>query len=190
MNRFFHFFIFAARADVIRHEGFHYGTQRYICPTAATASTKRCLPCQVAEDISPRLAKAAVAAEVDGQLPDLTTRWPTARTRVQILTDRDPEALEILRHTAAHVLAQAMVRLYGEDVQYTIGPALMDDFQYGFYYDFDLPAPISAEDLPKIEAEMEKIVGEKIAHPARWSCPSTQAKARDGRRWARTTRSR
>jgi len=121
-------------------------------------------PARVAEDISPRLAKAAVAAEVDGCLCDLDTPL-TEDARiygVKILTDRDEAALEIARHSASHILAQAMVRLYGPGVQYTIGPALMDDFQYGFYYDFDLPSPITAEDLPKIEAEMAKIVGEKI----------------------------
>jgi len=70
--------------------------------------------------------------------------------------------MEVLRHTAAHVLAQAVCRLYGPGVQYTIGPALTDDFQYGFYYDFDLPRPISTEDLPAIEAEMKKIISEKL----------------------------
>ena len=81
-----------------------------------------------------------------------------------LLTNRDAESLEILRHTAAHVLAQAMQNLYGPEVQYTIGPALMDDFQYGFYYDFDLPegVSISADDLPKIEAEMKQIVKAKL----------------------------
>ena len=66
---------------------------------------------------------------------------PKASTRCGIITDRDKEGMEVLRHTAAHVLAQAMRRLYGDGVQYTIGPALTDDFQYGFYYDFDLPEP-------------------------------------------------
>lgn len=119
---------------------------------------------KVAEGISPRLASAAVAAEVDGKLTDVTAPLPDGEHKVRILTSRDREALEVLRHTAAHVMAQAVLRLYGDATQYTIGPALMNDFQYGFYYDFDLPEGknISADDLPKIEAEMAKIVDEKI----------------------------
>ena len=119
-------------------------------------------PAKVAMDISPRLAKAAVAAEVDGRLTDMNVPIADGTHTVKIITDRDPRGLEILRHTAAHVLAQAVVRLYGKDVQYTIGPALMDDFQYGFYYDFDLPAALKQEDLPKIEDEMRKIAAERI----------------------------
>ena len=112
----------------------------------------------VAEDISPGLARVAVAARVDGDIVDLSTMLDSDHS-LALLTNRDAESLEILRHTAAHVLAQAMQNLYGPEVQYTIGPALMDDFQYGFYYDFDLPegVSISADDLPKIEAEMKKL---------------------------------
>ncbi|MHC4985089.1 MAG: threonine--tRNA ligase [Planctomycetota bacterium] len=115
----------------------------------------------VAEDISPRLASAAVAARVDGQMTDLSTVLD-GEHELQLLTNRDSDALEVLRHTGAHVLAQAVVRLYGPGVKYTIGPALTDDFQYGFYYDFDLPKPVGVEDLPDIEAEMAKIVAEKL----------------------------
>jgi len=119
-------------------------------------------PAQAAQEISPRLAKAALAAEIDGKLTDLTAELSEGTHRLKILTDRDEQSLEVLRHTAAHVLAQAMVRLYGRDVQYTIGPPLTDDFQYGFYYDFDLPVAIGQEDLPRIEAAMARIVAEKI----------------------------
>ena len=134
-------------------------------------------PAQIAEDISPRLAEAALAAEIDGELADLGAEIAGGTHEVRIVTDRDEKALELLRHTAAHVLAQAVVRLYGNQVQYTIGPALMDDFQYGFYYDFDLPAAIGQEDLPKIEAEMTRIVAEKIPLE-RIDLPVAQAKAR------------
>ncbi len=113
---------------------------------------------EVAEGISPRLAKAAVAAEIDGRLCDLATELADGVHELRIVTDRDPAAVEVLRHTTAHVLAQAVVRLFGEGVQYAIGPALMDDFQYGFYYDFDLPRPIGPEDLERIEQEMRKII--------------------------------
>jgi threonyl-tRNA synthetase len=118
----------------------------------------------VAESISAGLARAAVAARVDGDLTDLDRPIPDGKHEVQLLTDRDDEALEVLRHTAAHIMAQAVCRLYGPGVQYTIGPALTDDFQYGFYYDFDLPEgkSISADDLEAIEAEMKKIVSEKL----------------------------
>jgi len=117
----------------------------------------------VAEDISPGLARVAVAARVDGDIVDLSTMLDSDHT-LALLTNRDAESLEILRHTAAHVLAQAMQNLYGQEVQYTIGPALMDDFQYGFYYDFDLPdnVSLSGDDLPTIEAEMKKIVKAKL----------------------------
>ena len=81
---------------------------------------------------------------------------------VNISTNDGEPTLEVLRHTAAHVMAQAVRRLYGQQVQYTIGPALTDDFRYGFYYDFDLPVKISNQDLPKIEAEMNKIVREDM----------------------------
>ena len=117
---------------------------------------------RVAQDISPRLAKAAVAAEVDAKLCDLNSPVPPGTHQVKIVTDSDPRALEIMRHTAAHVLAQAVVQLYGNDVQYTIGPALTDDFQYGFYYDFALGESVGTEDLPKIEKQMQQIISQKI----------------------------
>ncbi|MFA6132878.1 MAG: threonine--tRNA ligase [Phycisphaerae bacterium] len=116
----------------------------------------------VAQKISPRLAKAALAAEVDGELRDLGRPLSDGTHKVRIITERDRAGLEVLRHTAAHVMAQAVSRLYGPQVQYAIGPALMDDFQYGFYYDFDLPGPITQEDLPRIEQEMAKVVAEKM----------------------------
>ncbi len=134
---------------------------------------------QVAEDISPRLASSAIAVEIDGVLCDVATEITDGDHQLRILTNRDDESLEILRHTAAHVLAQAVIRFFGDEgdqVQYTIGPPLMDDFQYGFYYDFDLPRPISADDLPKIEAEMKAIVREKIPLE-RFELPVDQAKA-------------
>jgi len=116
---------------------------------------------QVAGAISDGLARTAVAAELDGLQVDLAAVIPDGEHTLRILTRRDAESLEILRHTAAHILAQAVRNLYGDKVQYTIGPALTDDFQHGFYYDFDLPESISADDLPKIEAEMKKIVKAK-----------------------------
>ena len=132
-------------------------------------------PARVAEDISPRLAKAAIAAEIDGTLRDLNTTIEDGTHSVSIVTDKNPEALEVLRHTAAHVMAQAMINLYGPTVQYTIGPALMDDFQYGFYYDFELPEPVGIEQLPQIEAEMQRIIDQKLPI-TRQEMPVAQAK--------------
>jgi threonyl-tRNA synthetase len=112
---------------------------------------------QLAESIGRRLGQAAIAGEVDGQVVDLATPL-TGAHRVRILTERDPEALTVLRHSSAHVLAQALRHLYGREVQYTIGPVIDN----GFFYDFKLPASFSVADLPKVEQEMQKIIDAKL----------------------------
>ncbi len=113
-------------------------------------------PLDVARQIGPRLAKQAVAAEVDGQVVDLNCALPAeGQVRLRILTPRDPEALDVLRHSCAHVMARAVMRLY-PDVQLAFGPTT----ETGFYYDFDLPQTISEEDFPRIEEEMRKIIAE------------------------------
>jgi threonyl-tRNA synthetase len=109
---------------------------------------------QLAESIGPRLAKAAIVGKVDGRLVDLHHKLPAGEHQVSIVTDRDPDGLFVMRHSTAHVLAQALRHLYGPDVQYTIGPVI----ENGFFYDFELPQPISADDLSKVEAEMQKIL--------------------------------
>jgi threonyl-tRNA synthetase len=122
---------------------------------------------QLAESIGKGLAKAAVAGKIDGKVVDLATPLHGAHT-VSILTDRDPEALLVLRHSTAHVMAEAIQRLYpGALLAY--GPAL----ETGFYYDIALDTPISANDFPKIEAEMEKIVAENRAF-TRYDLPPDQ----------------
>src|SRR5215468_342852 len=101
--------------------------------------------------IGPGLAKAALAIMVDGELRDLAAPLPAGGGGVAILTDRDPEALELIRHDAAHVMAEAVVDLY-PGTKVTIGPPI----ESGFYYDFEF-APdtrITEDDLPKIEAAM------------------------------------
>jgi threonyl-tRNA synthetase len=108
----------------------------------------------VAMDISKGLARESVALELDGQIVDLSTRI-TADAQIRIITIKDKEALEILRHSAAHVMAEAILRIY-KDAQLTIGPVVGD----GFYYDIDMTA-VSADDFPKIEKEMRKIVQSK-----------------------------
>ncbi len=108
---------------------------------------------QLADSIGKRLGMAALIARVDGKLVDMTHPL-TGSHEVQIITDRDPDGLLVLRHSTAHVLAQALRHLYGREVQYTIGPVI----EGGFFYDFELPAPISVDELAKVEAEMQKII--------------------------------
>ena len=109
---------------------------------------------EVAAGISRGLAKESVALELDGRIVDLSTRI-TADARIRILTIKDGESLEILRHSAAHVMAEAILRIY-KDAQLTIGPVVGDEF----YYDIDMAA-VSEDDFPKIEKEMRKIVQSK-----------------------------
>ncbi|MBY0429583.1 MAG: threonine--tRNA ligase [Rhodospirillales bacterium] len=106
----------------------------------------------VAKDIGPGLAKAALAIRLNGVMKDLTTTID-ADSQVAIVTAKDQDALELLRHDAAHVMAEAVQELYPE-TQVTIGPAIDN----GFYYDFARPTPFTPEDLEKIEARMREIV--------------------------------
>ncbi|HEY8666571.1 MAG TPA: threonine--tRNA ligase [Tepidisphaeraceae bacterium] len=108
---------------------------------------------QLAESIGKRLAQAAIVGRVDGKLVDLSHAL-SGQHEVSIVTDRDPDGLYVLRHSTAHIMAQALRHLYGKDVQYTIGPVI----ENGFFYDFELPKNFSAEDLPTVEQEMQKII--------------------------------
>ncbi len=103
--------------------------------------------------IGPGLAKAALAIKVDGEPRDLAAPLPAGGAEIAILTDRDPEALELIRHDAAHVMAEAVTELY-PGTKVTIGPPI----ESGFYYDFEFPPDtrITEEDLPKIEAAMRE----------------------------------
>src|SRR5215472_2531254 len=107
----------------------------------------------VAEAIGPGLARAALAMKLNGSLVDLGTEIDQDAD-VTFVTRRDPEALELIRHDAAHVLAEAVQELY-PGTQVTIGPAIAD----GFYYDFARNEPFTPEDFPPIEAKMREIVG-------------------------------
>ena len=109
-------------------------------------------PADVAESISKSLAKAALAAKVNGELYDLN-RPLDGDAEVAIVTARDKEGLELIRHDAAHVLAQAVQEMY-PDTQVTIGPVIDD----GFYYDFAREKPFSTEDFERIEKKMEEII--------------------------------
>lgn len=106
---------------------------------------------EVAEDIGPGLAKAAIAGVVNGQLID-TSRTLEHNTDLSIITDKQPEALEVIRHSTAHLLAHAVKELY-PDAQVTIGPVI----ENGFYYDFAYDPGFSLDDLPAIEARMNEI---------------------------------
>ena len=108
-------------------------------------------PRNLAEAIGPGLARAAVAARVDGKIHDLD-RPIEGDAQVAILTERDPEALDVLRHSAAHVLATAVRELFpGAGIGF--GPPIED----GFYYDFEVPRPFTPEDLERIEAKMGEV---------------------------------
>jgi threonyl-tRNA synthetase len=113
---------------------------------------------QLAESIGRGLAKAAIVGKVDGKLVDLSTKL-TGEHQVSIVTDRDPDGLYVMRHSTAHVLAQALRHLFGKSVQYTIGPVI----ENGFFYDFELPPGFSVEELPKVEQEMQKLIDANLA---------------------------
>ena len=119
------------------------GSERAL-PTGSTGA-------DLARAIGPGLAKAALAIRVDGQVWDLSRPLPD-KTKVSILTDRDPQALDVLRHSSAHVLATAVRQLFPH-AGIGFGPPIED----GFYYDFEVPAPFTPEDLERIEAKMKEV---------------------------------
>lgn len=108
----------------------------------------------IAQSISPGLRKKAVAGKLNGQLIDLT-RPIESDGDIEIVTPGSDEALEVLRHSAAHLMAQALKRLYGE-VHFGVGPVI----EGGFYYDFDMEESISSDDFEKIEKTMKQIANE------------------------------
>src|ERR1041384_727635 len=111
----------------------------------------------LARAIGPGLAKAALAARVNGDVRDLSRPLPDG-AQVSILTDKDPQALEVLRHSSAHVLATAVRQLFPE-AKIGFGPPIED----GFYYDFEVPRPFTPEDLEAIEKRMGEVV--KAGYP-------------------------
>ena len=110
----------------------------------------------IAKDISSGLARVACAARINGKVCDLRTCIDSDAS-LEILTFEDEDGKKAFRHTASHILAQAVKRLF-PNVKLAIGPAIDN----GFYYDFDVETPFTAEDLEKIEAEMKKIVKEGL----------------------------
>ncbi|TDM38496.1 threonine--tRNA ligase [Macrococcoides canis] len=111
----------------------------------------------IAGSISPGLKKKALAGKFNGQMVDLSTALETDGD-IEIITPESPEGIEVLRHSTAHLMAQALKRMYG-NVHFGVGPVIEE----GFYYDVDTEHKISSEDLPEIEKTMRQIVGENIA---------------------------
>jgi len=111
---------------------------------------------ELAESLSRSLAKSALAAKVDGQMVDLRYKLDK-NAKVEFVTFEDNEGKDVLRHSASHILAQAVKRLYN-DVKIAIGPSIAN----GFYYDFDTAQPFTPDDLAKIQSEMEQIVKENL----------------------------
>ncbi|MCY7379104.1 MAG: threonine--tRNA ligase [Gemmatimonadaceae bacterium] len=128
-----------------------------VLPDGATRSVAPgTLPADVVRSIGERLLQAAVAVSVEGTVQDLMT--PLRRGGAfRVLTERDPEGLSVLRHSAAHVLATAVRRLR-PDAKIGFGPSIDD----GFYYDFEVATPFTPDDLERFEAEMRKVAAEKL----------------------------
>jgi len=107
---------------------------------------------EVVADVDPELKKELVCLRINGALADLSSIIPED-AEVSLVLKSAPEALEVLRHSTSHIMAQAVKKIFPE-AKLAIGPAIAE----GFYYDFDLPAPLTPEDLKQIEAEMKKII--------------------------------
>ena len=126
-------------------------------PDGATRTVARgTLPSEVVRSIGERLLRDAIAVEIDGQILDLMTPLRSGGS-FRVLTRKDPRSLDVLRHSAAHVLATAVRRLRPE-AKIGFGPAIED----GFYYDFEVDKPFTPEDLAAFEAEMRKVAAEKF----------------------------
>ena len=139
-----------------------------VVPAGSTAG-------EVAAAVSPRLAKAALAAIVDGRQVDLSFKLEHD-VALRLVTDADPEALTLIRHSAAHLMAAAVTQLF-PGAQCGIGPAIED----GFYYDFVVERPFVPEDLEAIESKMREIVAADLAYERRM-LPKEEAKAYFGSR--------
>lgn len=125
------------------------GSQKTVAPGTSAKD--------IAESIGKRLAQAAIAARVNGTIVDLAAPLSDSAEpqTLQILTERDEDSLEVLRHSSAHIMARAVVRLF-PGTQLAFGPPI----ENGFYYDIDSPTPIREEDFPRIEEEMKKIIAQ------------------------------
>lgn len=111
---------------------------------------------EIASSISPGLKKQALAIKLDGKLFDLRRELEQGGT-IEIITNKNQDGIDIMRHSAAHLMAQAIKRLY-KNVSFGVGPVIEE----GFYYDMDLQESLTTEDLPKIEKEMKRIIDENL----------------------------
>lgn len=128
---------------------------------------------EVASSISSGLARVTVGAQINGEKEIVDLRQPLASgTKLRLITTKDAEANEVIRHSAAHILAQAVQALW-PDVKVTIGPVIDN----GFYYDFDSPRPFSSEDLEKIEKKMKEVIKSKLPIERKdWSAEEAKKK--------------
>jgi threonyl-tRNA synthetase len=117
---------------------------------------------QIAQQIGPRLAKEALVARADGELVDLFKPLES-NTKIAILTSKDPEAVQVFRHSAAHLLAAAVMELY-PNVKLGIGPPI----ENGFFYEFVREEPFTPDDLEKIEAKMHELASKDIPNERKW----------------------
>src|SRR5688500_11831506 len=125
-------------------------------PDGATRQVEEgTLPRDVVGSIGQRLLKDALAVEIDGEVQDLITPLRKGGA-FRVLTAKDPKALDVLRHSGAHILATAVRRLR-PDAKIGFGPSIED----GFYYDFEVAEPFTPEDLEQFESEMRKVIAEK-----------------------------
>lgn len=116
----------------------------------------RIRPIDIAAELGPRLAKSAIAAMVDGSIVDMTSFLPEeGQIQFRLLTEKDPEALTVLRHSAAHIMARAVLRLF-PGAKLAFGPPV----ENGFYYDIQLDRSLTEDELPRIEEEMARIIAE------------------------------
>src|SRR5262245_22438725 len=115
-------------------------------------------PLEIAKGISPRLADAALVAKTNGDLIDLT-RPLDKDSELRLLTERDPESLQVYRHSSAHLLAAAVLELFPE-TKLGHGPAT----EHGFFYDFYRPTPFTPDDLQKIEKKMQELAQQNIPY--------------------------
>src|ERR1700683_3043684 len=126
-------------------------------PDGATREVQRgTTAAQIAHQISPRLAKEALVARADGELVDLS-RPLEHDTKISILTAKDPDALQVFRHSAAHLMAAAVLELF-PDVKLGIGPPI----DYGFFYEFLREQPFTPEDLERIEKKMHELAARDL----------------------------
>jgi len=136
-------------------ENLHHTMLEVILPDGSKKAFEQSVtPMDVAADIGPGLAKATLAGEVDGNVIGFDTPLPNqGQVNLRLLTNKDQEALGVMRHSCAHIMARAVMRLF-DGVQLAFGPTI----EGGFYYDFDLEHKLSEDDFPAIEAEMKKII--------------------------------